>query len=221
MSETLASVWEAALLRYGLPADDGYLTQEFKRTAVSTAQRDIAGKVDWPELAVETTFTVDADPPYDLPATENFVRLQWVAVETGSGTATSVRELIPKQRRELLQLDQEEASRSTARYYAVVSDGLGQLKLWISPRPADDEVVRYSYIRKPAKIYNDADALLIPDHLVEAVIVRTMYHIAIRKGDIDRAQEHRGELNDMLLDLRDEVLTSRGPLRPKVRQDGI
>lgn len=216
MSLTLGDAWDAAVLRIGLPDDDGYLTQEFKRMAVSTAQRDVASQVDWPELAVETTFTVDDDPPYDLPALENFLRLQWVAVEPASGTPVL---LIPKQRRELLAWDDADAG--YARYYAVVSDGLGSLKLWIAPRPRDDEVVRYSYIRKPSPIQNDTDALLVPDHLVEAIVVRTMYHIAVRKGDLDRAAEARVEWNEQLRFLKDEVLTGRGPILPKVRQDGI
>lgn len=221
MSETLQSVWEDALLRLGLPADDGYFTQDFKRVAVSTAQRDVATQVDWPELAVESTFTVSGGPPYDLPQLENFLRLQWVALETGTGTATQSNLLIPKQRRDVIQYDHETASPNTARYYSVVSDGLGALKLWIAPRPADDEVIRYAYMRKPSRIYNDSDALLIPDHLIEAVTIRTMYHAAVRKGDLDRAGESRAEWQDYLRYLKDEVLTSRGPLRPRVRQDGI
>lgn len=221
MSYTLDDVWQEALLRVGLPETDGYLTQDFKRVAVSTAQRDVASHVDWPELAVESTFTVDSDGPYDLPAMENFLRLQWVAVEHGTGVATRSTLLQPKQRRDLLPYDNTPPSNQSSHYYSVVSDGLGSLKLWIAPRPADDEVVRYSYIRKPSVIYNDADALLIPDHLIEAVIVRAMYHIAIRKGDIERASELRGEWQDTLRFLKDEVLTSRGPIRPRTREDGI
>jgi hypothetical protein len=217
MSLTLADAWDAALLRIGLPEDDGYLTQEFKRMAVSTAQRDVASQVDWPELAGENTFTVDDDPPYDLPALENFLRLQWVAVEHETDATPTL--LLPKQRRELLQYDNQDPG--YARYYAIVSDGLGSLKLWIAPRPRDDEVIRYSYIRKPSPIQNDTDTLIVPDHLVEAIVVRTMYHIAIRKGDMDRAAEMRVEWQEMLRFLKDEVLTSRGPLLPKVRQDGI
>lgn len=221
MSYTLADVWDEALLRIGLPEDDGYLTQGFKRVAVSTAQRDVASQVDWPELAVEMEFTVSGDPPYDLPAMENFLRLQWVAVEHGTGTATQVNLLLPKQRRELLQYDHQTASPNTARYYSVVSDGLGQLQLHIAPRPADDEVVRLSYIRKPTKISNDTDELIVPDHLIEAVVIRTMYHVAVRKGDLDRAAEARNEWMEQLRYLKDEVLTSRGPMRPKTREDGI
>jgi hypothetical protein len=201
MSLTLADAWDAALLRIGLPEDDGYLTQEFKRMAVSTAQRDVASQVDWPELAVENTF----------------LRLQWVAVEHETDATPTL--LLPKQRRELLQYDNQDPG--YARYYAIVSDGLGSLKLWIAPRPRDDEVIRYSYIRKPSPIQNDTDTLIVPDHLVEAIVVRTMYHIAIRKGDMDRAAEMRVEWQEMLRFLKDEVLTSRGPLLPKVRQDGI
>lgn len=221
MSYTLADVWNEALLRIGLPEDDGYLTQEFKRVAVSTAQRDVAAQVDWPELAVEATLTVAGSPPYDLPALENFLRLQWVAVEHGEGVATRSTVLIPKQRRDLLAYDNVAASTQQARYYAVVSDGLGALKLWIAPRPADDEVVRYSYIRKPSTIFNDTDELLVPDHLTEAVVIRTMYHIAVRKGDLDRAGDARAEWQDTLRFLKDEVLTSRGPMRPRTREDGI
>lgn len=214
---TLADAWDAAILRIGLPDDDGYLTQEFKRMAVSTAQRDVASQVDWPELSVETTFTVSGDPPYDLPALENFLRLQWVAVEPEGDASPNL--LIPKQRRELLGYDNQDPG--YARYYSVVSDGLGSLKLWIAPRPRDDEVVRYSYIRKPSPIANDTDELLVPDHLVEAIVIRTMYHIAIRKGDLERASIVQAEWQDQLRFLKDEVLTSRGPILPKVRQDGI
>lgn len=223
MSETLDSVWQAAILRIGLPDDDGYLTQDFKRVAVSTAQRDVASQVDWPELAVETTITVGAGdtPPFDLPGLENFLRLQWVAVEHGTGTATQTTLLLPRQRRDLLQWDHATPSASASRYYSVVSDGLGSLKLWVSPAPAEDEVIRFSYMRKPPQILNDADALLIPDHLVEAVVIRTMFHIAVRKGDLDRASVIRDLWEDALRYLKDEVLTSRGPMRPKTREDGI
>lgn len=221
MSQTLADVWDAALLRIGLPSDDGYWTQAFKRLAVSTAQRDVASKVDWPELAVEETFTVAGDPPYDLPADENFLRLQWVAVEHGTGTATTSTLLIPKQRRDILQYDHESPSARSSRYYSVVSDGFGQLVLWIAPRPPDDAVVRFAYMRKPAPISNDQDELLIPDHLIEAVTTRTMYHAAVRKGDLERAGAARDEYESEMRFLNDEVLTSRGPLRPRTREDGI
>jgi hypothetical protein len=209
-------VWDAALLRLGLPEDDGYWSQEFKRLAVSTSQREVASRVDWPELAVETTFTVSGDPPYDLPADENFLRLQWVSVD-GTGGAL----LIPKQRRDTLMYDETEPSEAGSRYYSLVSDGVGQLALWISPRPADDEVVRLAYMRKPAAINNDTDELQVADHMVEAIVLRTMYHAAIRKGDLDRAREVSGEFEQQMKTLNDEVLTSRGPLRPRVRQDGI
>lgn len=218
MSQTLADVWDAALLRLGLPEDDGYWSQEFKRLAVSTSQREVASRVDWPELAVETTITVaDGDTnPFPLPGDENFLRLQWVSID-GTGGAL----LIPKQRRDTLMYDETEPSEAASRYYSVVSDGVGQLALWISPIPAVDEVIRISYMRKPAAINNDTDELQVADHMVEAIVLRTMYHAAIRKGDLDRAREVSQEFEVQMRTLNDEVLTSRGPLRPRVRQDGI
>jgi hypothetical protein len=218
VSQTLADVWDAALLRLGLPEDDGYWSQEFKRLAVSTSQREVAARVDWPELAVETTITVaDGDTnPFDLPGDENFLRLKWVSIDETGGNL-----LIPRDRRDTLQWDDQDASRGTSRYYSVVSDGLGQLALWISPIPAVDEVIRISYMRKPAPILNDTDELQVADHMVEAIVLRTMYHAAIRKGDLARASEVSGEFESQMRTLNDEVLTSRGPLRPRVRQDGI
>lgn len=213
MASTMDDVWQAALVRIGLPADDGYLDdQAVKRLLVSSAQRDVAAEIDWPELAVESTFDVAADEvnPWPLPGDENFLRLQWVAA---AGQLLQAR-----QRADLVQFDNWAAS-NTPSAYSVVSDGTGQLALWISPTPKEGVTVRYSYLRKPAPVYNDTDQLLIPDHLIECVEQRTAYYMAVRKGDEDRAQRFEKEYDRSLNKLKDEVLSSRGPRIPRVRQD--
>lgn len=206
-------VWQAALVRIGLPSDDGYLDdQAVKRLLVSSAQRDVASEIDWPELAVESSFDVAADEenPWPLPGDEDFLRLQWVSVNDIL--------LQTRQRADLVQFDSWNATRSPS-YYSVVSDGLGQLAIWISPTPREGVTVRYSYLRKPAKLYNDTDQLAVPDHVIEAVEQRTAYYMAVRKGDEDRAQRFEREYDRSLAKLKDEVLSSRGPRLPRVRQD--
>jgi hypothetical protein len=216
MASTMADVWDAALVRIGLPADDGYLDdQSVKRLLVSSAQRDVAAEIDWPELAVESTFTVAADEvnPWPLPADEDFLRLQWVALDGRNGGL-----LVAAQRADLVQYDILNPTLTPA-YYAVVSDGLGQLALWLSPSPREDVTIRFSYLRKPARIYNDTDQLAIPDHLIEAVEQRTAYYMAVRKGDEGRATLFQAEYEKSMSKMKDEVLSSRGPRTPRVRQD--
>lgn len=215
MAYTLQDVWDEALLIYGLPATDGYLAPiEVRRLLVSKAQRDVASQIDWPELAVEDSFTIaDGDEsPFTLPASENFLRLKWVYI-TGDSDV-----LLPKQRQELLPLEDPSVG-TGSRYYAVGSDGLGKLQLWLSPNPRVGKVVRYSYIRKPPALSNPTDQLLIPDHLSEVVVARVCYLIALRKGDMDRAPMLLSEYKDTLAALRDEAIVQRGPTLPKLRGD--
>lgn len=209
-------VWQNALIRIGLPEDDGYLDdQNVKRRIVSAAQRDVASRIDWPELAVETTYTVSGTDPLDLPADENFLRLNWVAYEP---TTSESYQLMPKHRKDLVAFDSHDQGNAT-RYYAVTSDGLGQLQLRVSPFPRDGATIRISYTRKPGDLLNDTDALLIPDHLIEAVELRTAVLMCLRKGDIDRASIFKGEYEDTMRYLNDEVVSHRGPLLPRTRQD--
>lgn len=209
-------VWQNALIRIGLPEGDGYLDdQDVKRRIVSAAQRDVASRIDWPELAVETTFTIDGTDPLDLPADENFLRLNWVAFEP---SANESYQLAPKARKDMVAWDSHPQGSNT-RYYAVTSDGLGQLQLRLSPAPRDGATIRISYQRKPGDLLNDTDPLLIPDHLIEAVELRTVVLMALRKGDIDRANIFKGEYEDALRYLLDEVVSHRGPLLPSTRQD--
>lgn len=213
---TLDDVWQAALIRIGLPEEDGYLDdQAVKRTLVSKAQRDVASRIDWPELAVETTYTIDGTDPLDLPADENFLRLNWVAYEP---TTSESYQLLPKARKDLVAFDSHDQGNNT-RYYAVTSDGLGQLQLRVSPAPRDGAVIRISYVRKPSDLLNDTDPLLIPDHIIEAVELRTAVLIALRKGDIDRASIFKSEYDDSMRFLNDEVVSHRGPYLPRTRQD--
>jgi hypothetical protein len=216
VTATMADVWDAALVRIGLPSDDGYLDdQAVKRLLVSSAQRDVASEIDWPELAVETTFTIaDGEVnPWPLPADEQFLRLQWVAVDGPYGGSLQAR-----QRADLVQYDAWTGERSPS-FYSVVSDGTGQLALWLSPSPRTGTVVRIAYTRKPAPVFNDTDQLLIPDHVIEAVEQRTAYYMAVRKGDEDRASRFEREYDRSMTKLKDEVLSSRGPRLPRVRQD--
>lgn len=208
----MQDVWDEALVLVGWDADDGYLSPAVvRRTLVSRAQRDVASVIDWPELAVEGTLTYTGDPPYDLPASENFLRLRWVYVDSDPDV------LMPKQRQEMLEFDSLPVGRPG--YYSVGSNGLGGLQLYLSPRPQEGLTIRYSYIRKPDNLANPTDPMLIPDHLIEAVVARTMYYMAIRKGDAERAGVLLSDYNDTLEKLRDEAITQRGPTVPRVRQD--
>lgn len=209
---TLQNVWDKALLLYGLPADDGYLSPiEVRRTIVSVAQRDVASEIDWPELEVEGTLTIAGDPPFALPAAENFMRIAWVYIDGNEDV------MVSKQRRELLPYETE--GFGATQYFAANADGLGQLQLWLAPKPRLGTVIRYAYIRKPDDLSNPTDQLLIPDHLIEAVIHRVMYYVAMLKGDLDRATVLSGQFERTLDKLRDEAVIKKGPSLPRTRKD--
>lgn len=212
---TVQDVYSAALIRLGLPADDGYVAPpDVMRTLVSTAHRDVASEMDWPELHVEGTFTVSADPPYALPAGANFIRLDWVYV-LGS-------KLRRKQREELFRYqvnDSPVAQGEPSTYYAVGVDDGGTRVLWIAPRPANGTVVTWSYLRKPPPVYNPTDQLVIPDHLIEAVVVRTAVLIVMMRDDTAQLPVWMAEYSTTLARLRDEDIDTGSVLLPRVRQD--
>lgn len=212
MPYTLQDVWDEALVLVGWDPDDGYLSPAVvRRTLVSKAQRDVAAELDWPELTVESTLTYTGDPPYELPGSENFLRLKWVFVDGDSEP------LRPKQRTELLRYEGNPAGQPS--WFAVGGNGLGGLQLWLSSKPREGLTIRYGYVRKPENLANPTDPLLVPDHLMEAVIARTMYYMALRKGDTDRAGVLLSDYESTLDDLRDEAIVQRGPAVPSTRDD--
>lgn len=218
MASTLDDVFQAALVRVGLPADDGYLSPaDVKRWLVSTAQRDVAAEMDWPELHVETTLTIaDGDTsPVPLYGAENFLRVGWVALQIPGSTDMWLLE--SRQRKELIPYQSWTSGEGC--YYAVGSDGLGADVLHLAPFPQVGSTITLDYIRKPAPILNSTDQLLVPDHIIPLVEIRTAFLITVRKNNPQQGSGLLADYDRQLRILRDEANTVRGPIRPKVRQD--
>lgn len=200
----LSDIRNEVRVRAGFDDGDPFASNSVLNILINASLRSINGKADWDwRKATETINTVAGQTSYAV----------------NSRAVSSVRVEDTSVRNELTMINPDAATEykrleGRPHYWYIEA---GQLN--VVPTPQDVRALEHTYLRSEETLVNDSDAPLIPDDMIDLVILRTAVSLLSRSDDQSQRGALYAEYRTLLDDVMRNVRRAKGSPKSRSRRD--